>query len=171
VRLRLAKMQVSVILEVIEGDAAFEPWLEADQVSKWRYDWEMPAVGWLRVFERLERATLTPHGRNSSKQPMYWVRARNNIRRALNHREVHPAMTGKGVIGIDGLVLPAWPTGDRWWSPYPVDGATMVALVPHTNEPPLQSVQITWWEPESPGVDRGRLFDEAAHRALAELHS
>jgi hypothetical protein len=162
--LSLAKAQLNATLSYME-DPVFTQWREPFQVTATKWELEMPAVGWLRIFEAMERDTLNTRGQNLAKFPRTTIKARNNIRRALNEREAHPAMQGRGMMGWSSLVLPAWP---KWagsqndWSPYPVEGSDMVLLTPR------QMRQFTIWHAEHPHIAwRDRLAQEERHLALA----
>lgn len=110
----------------------------------------MPPIGWRTLADRLiAEAFHAGSGRHrktrNAKDGVAATRqAAQKIERCLAAVVMHPAMRGHGQAGISGEVLYAWPKGDGRYSPFPVQGAMPVFLVPHFSSVPGVDDVTTW---------------------------
>lgn len=121
----------------------------------------LPAVGWRRVYEVMIDAVYNSRGNKRREVTSPAVGALRDIRTALNFRERHPAMKGKGMLGWKADIFPAWVDGDGF-SPYP-NGDRFVILLPMYHR--LSGRRVTTWsEGRAPVPDP--LFEELTHLRL-----
>ena len=149
-------------------------WWDRDQsrASKHRVDTLMPAVAWRLVEEVMFGHCFDERGfRAKERVKSTDLNALKSIRRGLNARENHPAMSQRGAIGLVNEVIPAWKlTPDERqnlapelrYSPYPGLGE-FVVLVPESRT--VNTKKATQW------VEATRKWDwpichERAHLAF-----
>jgi len=112
-----------------------------------------------------ERGFRRKHG---SQTPQTTMRA---VRRALNVREQHPALSGLGAVGVQSEMVPAWKfpgpdaSGKRY-SPYPVPTMPFVVLAPHTVRAPNRTT-TTWVEADGL-AGRRRILEPAEHHLFVQ---
>ena len=145
----------------------FIDWYDADYsiASKHRVDTVMPAIAWRLVEEAMFDHCFNEKGFRSKDVKTTDLNALKAIRRALNVRENHPALSRRGAIGYIAELIPSWkfPADDasgKWYSPYPVPGMEFVVLAPETRVVNLQTT--TLWTEASRLPDRA-LLDPAQH--------
>lgn len=170
---RLTRRQYKRVLEVVEPEMKAEEWRKAlvewwyadvSDASKHRVDVAMPAIGWKRVWDVMFDHCFDNRGMRSKGVRTTDLNATKSIRRALNAREVHPALFGIGAIGMIGELVPAWTlTGlatEAAYSPYPHVGENFVVLAPESHK--VRGQTVTKWvvAPRSP---ERRLLNPAEH--------
>ena len=173
---RLTRRQHKRVLEIVE-DQMSERWRDAvldwgyqdvTDASAHRVDVAMPAVAWKRVWDLLFDHCYDHRGMRTKGVKTTDLNAMKSIRRSLNAREVHPALSRTAAIGMVGELVPAWrfdePQHGMLYSPYPVVGAPFVILAPETREMKLQ--RVTQWV-EATRLPQRRLLDPAEHLRFA----
>lgn len=170
---RLTFRQVGRVHELTTGriearyDDAFQEWWAREMftASKHRVDMSMPAAAWKLVESVMFDHCFNERGFRSKDVRNTDLNALKSIRRALNARENHPALSKRGAIGLISEIIPAWkllsagPSG-RWYSPYPVRGMGFTILAPESTV--VRTKQTTLWVEADPG-DRLALLDQAEH--------
>ena len=173
---RLTRHQQHRLMEIV-GDQMSERWSEgvlawltqdvADASGR-RVDVAMPAIAWKRVWDVLFDHVFDNRGMRSRGVKVSEMNAIKAVRRGLNVREVHPALSGAGAIGFVAELVPAWrylePEGGFTYSPYPLAGLPFVILAPESRR--VQHQKVTAWVPMSAVPDRPLLI-EAEHLRFA----
>jgi len=161
----------ALTVEALASDprlGSFIIWYDFDYsiASKHRVDTVMPAIVWRLVEDKMFDHCFNERGFRAKDVKTTDLNALKAIRRALNARENHPALSRRGAIGYIAELIPAWkfPSADasgRWYSPYPVPGMEYVVLAPETRVVNLQTT--TLWTEATRLPDRA-LLDPDQHR-------
>lgn len=129
----------------------------------------MPADAWRVLSEVALDEVYGVRGFRRPRTKAYKVAATQEVVTALNVRRRHPALTGRGVFGVETTWLPAWHVGHVSFSPLYLPEHRFVALVPQ-----LEPGGLTRWrsvEPTGPDFRApegyARLFQEAEHLRFA----
>lgn len=136
--------------------------------SKHRVDIVMPAVGWRTAESAMFDHCFDERGfRAKERVRTTDLNALKAIRQSMNARENHPALSGRGAIGLIPELIPAWKIvpdqSGKMYSPYPTSLGEYVVLAPFTTT--VQTKQVTAWVEAGPGVlERGLpILDEEQH--------
>lgn len=170
---RLTGRQRSRVEQRVEstGNLALIEWFGRDCVpsSKHRVDLAMPAIAWRQVEHVMFDFCFDGKGFKSQTSRAMDHTAFKSIRRALNTRENHPALSQTGAVGMISELIPAWkfPGPDasgQHYTPYPAPNMPFVILAPETRK--IGGKQTTMWveatrPPEYP------LLDEREHLRFA----
>lgn len=108
-----------------------------------QHDYELPAIGWRTLLDRLEAEAWGPKGGKRRDRPNSFYTGLSRIHAAVARREHHPALAHQGVMGVDDEIIPVFSNG-RDYSPYPADDRdTFLILVPRAHE--VRGHTITEW--------------------------
>ena len=156
---------------VLESDTrykeALSDWWFVDYTvaSKHRVDTVMPAIAWKIVEEIMFLHCFDLRGfvaRDRAKSSD--LTAIKTIRRALNARENHPALSRRGAIGQISELLPVWtidPDTDSYYTPYPITGGRFAILAPEIRTVDLKTT--TLWVEVAGRVPQLRILDRHEH--------
>jgi hypothetical protein len=145
-------------------------WIEQDvsDAAKHRVDVAMPAIAWRRTWDVMFDHCFDNRGMRTKGVRVTDLNATKAIRRGLNVREVHPALSRTGAIGMIGELVPAWKLieteGSMLYTPYPRQGMQFVVLAPESREVGRQ--RVTQWV-EAPRAPERPLLDESNHWRFA----
>lgn len=169
---RLTHRQHKRVMEIV-GDQMTERW--RDGVLGWfgrdvqdaathRVDVSMPAIAWKRVWEVMFDHCFDNRGMRSKGVRVTDLNAAKAVRRALNARELHPALQGQGAIGFIAEIVPVWVLeGGKagfTYTPYPERDLRFVILAPESRE--VRRQKITAWVPTKLVIERP-ILDEREH--------
>ena len=169
---RLTNRQRGRVGELVEAAdppqlLAFLEWYGRDcyTASKHRVDLAMPAIAWRLVEHVMFDFCFDGKGFKSRDVRNTDLNALKSIRRALNAREAHPALTNTGAIGLVGELIPAWrfPTPEasgKEYVPYPAPTMPFVILAPESRT--VAGKQTTQWV-EAVRPTELPLLDEREH--------
>jgi hypothetical protein len=145
-------------------------WMDRDvtDAAKHRVDVAMPAIAWKRTFETMFDHCFDNRGMRTKGVRSTDLNATKSIRRALNVRECHPALSRTGAIGMIGELVPAWrlevPEASTFYAPYPRLGLPFVILAPESRQ--VRNQKVTLWV-EAPRAPERPLLSEASHWPFA----
>lgn len=88
-----------------------------------------PYVAWRNAQQDLIVHCYGPQGGKRAEVAGRYVTALKSITKDLNYIDTHPAMSGKGALGLWGLTIPAWSNGETF-SAYPQPGERFIILTP-----------------------------------------
>ena len=144
--------RVGGLVEAADPDCllAFLEWYGRDcsKASKHRIDLAMPASAWKAVEHVMFEFCFDGKGFKSRDVRTTDLNALKAVRRALNARESHPALSYVGAVGMIAELIPAWKypgpdaSGQRY-SPYPVPTMPFVILAPESRT--VAGKQATMW--------------------------
>jgi hypothetical protein len=173
---RLTRRQHGRLLELVDDqmsqrwrDGVLE-WATRDVVdaSSHRVDVAMPAIAWKRVWGVLFDHCFDHRGMRSKGVRVTDHNAMKAVRRSLNVRESHPALSGVAAIGVISELIPAWrlepPQGGYRYSPYPVAGQPFVVLAPTARQ--IRRQRVTQWV-EAPRMPERPILDDREHWRFA----
>ena len=150
--------------------ADLDRWWDYDPsvASKHRVDTLMPAAAWRMVESILFDHCFNERGfRARERARATDLNALKSIRRTLNTREAHPALSKRGAIGQIPELIPAWkfPKPDasgKAYSPHPVDTMPYVVLAPETRTV-SGNVTTLWVEADPTRLPSYLILDKAEH--------
>ena len=173
--IRLTRRQHGRVLEIVD-DQMPERWRtgvlewgseDITDAAKHRIDVGMPAIAWKRVWETMFDHCFDNRGMRTKGVRTTDLNAAKSIRRGLNVREVHPALSRVAAIGMVSELIPAWrlDPGDRtFYDPYPHAGLPFVVLAPERRS--VRGQTVTQWV-ESRHLPQRRMLDPAEHFRFA----
>lgn len=163
--IRLTWQQWAAVRTRIPGDLE-RAMVEHRQARGRAHDYLLPAIGWRRVLDALIGECYGPlGGMRAGGRNNTIYRAIAKIAERVGTIESHPALTpGRGVLGANTDVIPAWVSETGARSPYPLVGWDFMILRPHMVS--RGGRDITLWSVGAPEPEN-MLEDEAFHVALS----
>lgn len=139
--------------------------------SKTSVDVFAPYATWKFVWQTLYDRSFSPLGGRLPKIASRDYTALQNITKALNRVDSHPALRGLGMFEWQRTIIPAWrvePTekDPRLFHPYPLLDHQFVVLTPYWDK--VKNTKVTRWVAQASG--EGRICDESVHLALRRIH-
>jgi len=140
--------------------------------SKHRVDTVMPAAAWRMVEAILFDHCFNERGfRARDRARSTDLNALKAIRRTLNVREGHPALSKRGAIGQIAELIPAWrfpspDASDKAYSPHPVPTMPYVVLAPETRTVSGNTTTL-WVEADRSRLPGYLILDEEQHFLFA----
>lgn len=146
-------------------------WLGLDVVraSKHRLDVAMPAIAWRAVEDILFDACYDERGFRRQGTKVTLLNASKVVRRSLNAREQHPALSRKAAMGMISEMIPAWrfpgpEASGKLYSPYPSEALKFTVLAPEVVV--VKGQRVTKWVESAASIDRRLLLCEETHLEL-----
>ena len=153
---KLSARQAGLLLETFEENVT--------TASAHRIDVMMPACYWRGLEEVLFDTVYDVRGFKVRDIGGPIVRGHRAIRAALNVRETHPALHGRGALGRMYEMLPVWKGAQYFVYPTPMTEFTILA--PTSVE--IGKGLVTKWVEASQLVGTRPILTEATHRAFYE---
>lgn len=170
---RLTRRQYGRVIEIILDQMPNDRWRDGvaewwagdvTDASKHRVDVAMPAIAWKRVWEVLFDHCFDHRGMRTKGVRATDLNAAKAIRRALNVREIHPALAHVAALGMISELIPAWRLEEgeahAAYDPYPRVHRPFVVLAPERRT--LRGQVVTQWV-ESNHLPQRRMLDPAEH--------
>jgi hypothetical protein len=127
----------------------------------------LPADGWLLLSMLMQQEIYGPRGGVAKHLPTYKMSAMQEVQAAVNTRKRHPALDGRGVIGVAREIIPAWRDDARELHPFrrhfPYAADFRVMVPEYISKMGITRWLMVWDSADMPaGVD-ARLFEEREH--------
>lgn len=164
-------------MEVVEDQMSNQRWREGviewmtsdvTDASSHRVDVAMPAIAWKRVWDVMFDHCFDHRGMRTKGVKTTDLNAAKAIRRALNVREIHPALAHVAALGMISELIPAWRLepgeSHRTYDPYPRIGRPFVVLAPERRA--VRGQVVTQWV-ESNHLPQRKMLDPAEHFRFA----